>query len=208
MKVQTVLIDLVLIGLALGFWVLVRGETITNYPEKDGTIVAFGDSLTEGVGTTEGSDYVALLSERIGETIVDLGVSGDTTTDGVARLDELLEADPRIVILLLGGNDALRRLPVETTVANLATIMETVQDTGAAVLLVGVTGGLYGSRYPDEFERLAKEYGVAYVPNILSGLIGQPDYMADAIHPNNKGHVLMADRIEPPLRELMAGSSN
>lgn len=181
-----------------------RDPVVTNYPAHGGTIVAFGDSLVEGVGTTPGHTFVDLLSARIGEPIVNLGVSGDTTADGVARIAQVLAEEPRIVIVLLGGNDALHKVEPTQTVANMRTIIERINDAGAAVLLVAPPGGLYFSRtYEREYERLARTYGLAYVPNILQGFLGQPTLMADTIHPNDAGHVRMADRIEPPLRVLM-----
>jgi lysophospholipase L1-like esterase len=183
-----------------------REPQVTNYPTTGTTIIAFGDSLTEGVGTTERNDYASLLSARIGEPIINMGISGDTTADGLKRLDALLEQDPKVVILELGGNDALKRVPVETTFKNLATIIERIQAKGGAVVLVGISGGFYGTRYDKEFETLARTYGVAYVPNIVKGLLGRTEYMSDTIHPNDAGHVIIADRIEPKLREVLAGS--
>jgi acyl-CoA thioesterase I len=132
-----------------------------------------------------------------------MGVSGDATADGVKRLDALFEQDPKVVILELGGNDALKRVPVETTFQNLSTIIERIQGAGAAVVLVGITGGFYGTRYDTEFETLARTYGVAYVPNIVKGLLSKPELMADTIHPNDAGHIIMADRVEPKLREVL-----
>jgi acyl-CoA thioesterase I len=107
--------------------------------------------------------------------------------------------------VLLGGNDTLRRVPVEQTFADLAQIIERLQSVGAGVVLVGAPGGLYGTRYEKEYETLARRYGAAYVPNILQGLLRKSEYMADAIHPNNDGHRIMADRIEPALRDMLGG---
>jgi lysophospholipase L1-like esterase len=196
------------VGLLLIVLIAVSKEyKITNFPTTGETIVAFGDSITEGIGTTEGKEYVSLLSERLGVSIVNMGVSGDTSADGLRRLDQLMEANPRIVVLALGGNDALRRTPVEQTFSNLATIVERIQGAGGAVVLVGAPGAFFGNRYEKEFEKLAKTYGVAYVPNFLKGLLGKPDLMADTIHPNDAGHVLIADRIEPALRLVLEGGS-
>lgn len=177
---------------------------ITNFPTKEGPIIAFGDSLVEGVGTTPGNTFVDNLSERIGEPILNMGVSGDTTEDGVNRMQYVLDTKPRIVILLLGGNDALKRVPPEDTFKNVRTIISTFQNEGIAVLLIAPPGGIsYANRYENEYETLAKEYGVAYVPNILKGLLGKSEYMADIIHPNNEGHKIMADKIEPVLKVLL-----
>ena len=207
MSLKTLLIIIASLIMLAALWSLFNREPkVTNFPSGGTAIVAFGDSITEGVGTTQGSDYVTLLSARIGEDIINMGVSGDTTADGLKRLDALLEQDPKVEILELGGNDALKRVPVDTTFENLATIIERVQDQGGAVVLVGISGGFYGTRYDKEFEKLARTYGVAYVPNIVKGMLGKSNLMADTIHPNDAGHVIIADRIEPKLREVLKGS--
>lgn len=181
-----------------------RAHEVTNFPQSGTTIVAFGDSLVEGVGTSPGRTFVDVLSARVGEEILNLGISGNTTSDGLVRLDEVLVEDPRIVIVLLGGNDALRSVDPDVTFGNLRAIIEELQREGVAVLLVGAPGGIrHPKTYEREFKKLAEDYGTAYVPNILKGLLGRPQYMADAIHPNDAGHVIMADRIEPGLRLLL-----
>jgi len=166
--------------------------------------VAFGDSLVAGVGATAGDDFVSLLSTRIGEPIINLGVSGDTTAAALSRLDQVQAADPRIVIVLLGGNDYLRRIPKADTFANLETIIQSVQNTGAVVLLLGVRGGVVRDEYEDEFERLVKEYNVAYVEDVLSGLIGRSELMSDPIHPNDAGYRIIADRVYLVLEQILA----
>ena len=143
--------------------------------------------------------------ERLGQPIVNLGVAGDTTGDGLERLDDVMAQDPKVVIVLLGGNDTLKRVPVETTYANLDSIIKQITAKGVGVVLVGAPGGLYGGRYDDMYETLAKKHGVAYVPNILKGIISRPELMSDSIHPNDAGHVIIADRIEPLLRQVLTG---
>ncbi len=204
---QRTLFGAVLVGIAvLGIaWMTATRSTPITYPTAGTSIIAFGDSLVYGLGTTEGNDFVSLLSTRIGVSIMNLGVSGNTAADGLSRIDDVLSEDPRVVIVLLGGNDTLRRVPVEQTFADLAAIIERVQSVGAGVILVGVPGGWYGGRYDKEYATLARTYRAAYVPNILKGLIGRQEYMADTIHPNDAGHRIMADRIEPALRDMLAG---
>lgn len=201
---KNIIVFVVLAVLLLLFMFFPSGHAITNIPVKEGPIVAYGDSLVEGVGTTPGNTFVDVLSERIREPILNLGVSGDTTEDGVKRLEEVLDEKPRIVVLLLGGNDALKRVPAEDTFKNIRTIISELQSDGVAVLLVAPPGGIsYAKTYEKEFENIAQEYGVAYVPNILKGLLGKKEYMADIIHPNDVGHAIMADKIEPALRALL-----
>jgi acyl-CoA thioesterase-1 len=190
--------------LVLLFFMFGNSNNVTDLPRKAGPIVAYGDSLVSGVGTTPGNTFVNELSRRIGEDIVNLGEAGNTTADGLMRIRELEALEPRLVIILLGGNDSLRRIDPKDTFANLNTLIETLHAKNTAVLLIGITGGFsYGTQYENEFEELAERHGVAYVPNILKGLMGHTEFMADAIHPNDEGHKRMADKIEPVLRELL-----
>src|SRR5579871_6182644 len=107
-------------------------------------IVAFGDSLTAGFGAEPGNSYPDFLQKDVDAAglawhVVNMGVSGDTTTDGANRLSEVLAAKPRVVILEFGGNDGLRGLPIETTRANLVQMVETLEAAGATVILAGMT---------------------------------------------------------------------
>lgn len=176
---------------------------IYNLDSTGTTIVAFGDSLVRGVGATPGNDLFSLLSERIGEPILNMGVSGDTTADAIARLDAVLAADPRLVIIILGGNDYLKRVPRDITFGNLGQIVDTIQARGSAVLILGVRGGIIRDTYDELYEDFAREHHAGFVSNILDGLIGDPKYMADSIHPNDLGYRMIADRVEPVLRRIL-----
>ena len=176
---------------------------VTNYPSAGTDIVAFGDSLVAGTGSSDGHDFVSLLSGAIGQPIVNLGVPGDTTADGLARMSELNAYKPKVVLLLLGGNDYLKRIPQEQTFANLAAIIKDIQSRGAIVLLLGVRGGLFGDHFSSGFEDLRDTYHTAYVSNVLDGLLGEKKYMSDQVHPNDAGYRLIAERIAPVLKELL-----
>ncbi len=177
--------------------------SITNYPSQGTDIVAFGDSLVVGYGAVKEKDFVTLLSQKIGQPIVNLGVNGDTTQKGIDRLKELDKYNPKVVIVLLGGNDALQRVSAEETFANLRTIIADIHKRGAIVLLLGVRGGLVNSTFDTEFEKLTDETGVAFVPDVLDGLFGKSQYMADGIHPNDAGNAIIAERVYPVLSELL-----
>lgn len=175
-----------------------------NIPPKNETIVAFGDSLVYGVGATRGNDFVSLLEKQTGRDIVNLGVPGNTTKDGLNRIDEVLKLDPGIIILLLGGNDALRRITKEETNANLSALLSQFVDNGSAVILVGVRGGLLGDPYDEMYEDLAREYGAILVPNVLEDILLRPELTEDQIHPNNEGYVIVANRIYKKLEPLLS----
>ncbi|MFZ2719381.1 MAG: GDSL-type esterase/lipase family protein [Minisyncoccia bacterium] len=204
MKGKILGVVLVACVLLVGAWWLWggRGE-ITNYPPREGPIVAFGDSLIYGIGATSGNDLVSRLSAAIGEPIENMGVSGNTTALGLARLDAVLEKEPSIVLLLLGGNDYLQRVPRETTFAQLGTIIERLQEKGAVVVLLGVRGGVLRDSFSDEFEKLADTYGTAFVPNVLDDILGKPALMFDQIHPNDAGYARIAEKVLPVLEGVI-----
>jgi acyl-CoA thioesterase-1 len=197
------LIAVVLAGLAV-FWLFRSGGPRAARPTAGQTIVAFGDSLVEGRGATPGHDFVSVLSQRLGVPIINAGRSGDTAGAALSRLDQaVLARNPRVVIVLLGGNDYLRRVPREETFGYLATIVERIRQRGAAVLLVGVTVGILSDPYGEAYDALARRTSAGLVPDILDGIIGHADRMSDAIHPNDQGHQMIADRLEPALRDLV-----
>lgn len=204
MKYRVILFCILLVGLIVfGFLYFSRTTPITNYPSKGTDVVAFGDSLVEGAGSTEGNDFVSLLSKKIGEPIINLGHSGDTTEEGIARMGELDEYHPKVVLLLLGGNDHLRQIPVPDTHKNLAVLIENIQARGAVVLLLGVRGGLFNDRFGKEFENLRDTYHTAFVSDVLGGLFGNSEYMSDSVHPNDLGYGMIADRIYPILVSVL-----
>ncbi len=172
-----------------------QSQYITNYPPSGNTIIAFGDSLTVGVGSSSGKDFVSLLSRKLNTPIVNLGKSGDTTEDALLRIPEVLEYNPRIVIVLLGGNDVLRKIPQEKTLGNLRTIINEFQKGGAVIMLLGIRGGILRDNNKKEFMRLANDTGSLYVPNVLGGIIGNSKLMYDTIHPNDSGYAIIADRV-------------
>jgi len=107
------------------------------------------------------------------------------------------------VIVLLGGNGFLRRIPTEETFGNLGTIVDRVRRQGSAVVLVSVEVGLFTDPYRAEYEVLAQRTSAGLVPDVLDGIIGVPDLMADSIHPNDRGYEIIADRLEPVVRDLL-----
>jgi acyl-CoA thioesterase I len=166
------------------------------------TIVAFGDSLIEGHGAATKGGFVTMLSKAAGVPIENLGVGGNTSAQGKARLSEVTNKKPDIAIMLLGGNDALRGVSVETTRQNLDDILSTFTKSGTKVVLLGVVGGIpFRDPYPEMYEDLADKYDVPYVSNVLSGLIGKQEYMSDSVHPNEAGYERITNRVLPALEE-------
>lgn len=196
------IIVIIFVGLG-GYWYFFSTREVRNYPSRGTDIVAFGDSLVAGVGSSPGHDFVFLLSQKIDQPIINLGVSGDTTADALARLSGLDAYRPKVVILLLGGNDYLRRIPQVQTFENLTEIVENIQARGAIVLLLGVRGGLLNDRFDTEFKKLRNTHDTAYVSDVLDGLLGKREYMSDEIHPNDAGYARIAERVYPVLAPLL-----
>ena len=178
-------------------------------------IVAFGDSLTAGLGVPADQAYPAVLAAKLKAEgypyrVVNAGVSGDTTAGGLRRLDWALRLAPEIVIVELGTNDALRGQDLATVRANLDQIVGRFQAAGARVLIAGMRiPPNYGVRYTTEFQKMyedvAKQRRVPLMPFFLDGVGGNPRLnQADGIHPTAEGYRIIADRLWPYLKPLLS----
>lgn len=142
------------------------------------------------------------MSNKLGQTVVNAGVAGETTRGALVRIEETLDGySPRIVILSIGGNDFLQKLPRNETRVNIGRIIEKIQGRGAIVVLLGVRSGIIGGGFDEEFESLSKQYGTLYVEDVLGGIFGDTRYMSDAVHPNSRGYEIIAERIAQTLKE-------
>lgn len=182
------------------------------------TVLVVGDSLSAEYGLARGAGWVALLEktvrdEGVGARIVNASISGDTTSGGRARLAPLLaEHKPAVVVIELGGNDALRGLPVEQTHGNLAAMAQAAKAAGARVVLVGMQlppnyGRSYGERFSAMYGEIAKAEGLALVPFLLKGVADVPDaesyFQGDRIHPLARAQPLMLANVWPVLKPLL-----
>lgn len=195
-KVTLVLIVIVVGFFALMYFMKYKTPTISNYPSERTLVVAFGDSLVEGLGgTNEG--FVGYLEELVNYDIENMGNSGETTHEALARVKDVTDKKPRIVLVSLGGNDFIQRRAEADVKRDLNKVVSQIQDSGSMVVLLGVPG------YKDLHKEVAQSQNAAYVHNILSGLITNPNYMSDAIHPNDTGYQKIAQKIEPTLEKLL-----
>ncbi len=178
------------------------------------TILAFGDSLTAGYGLGASDAYPALMEQALRDKGFDVkisnaGVSGETTADGLARLDWLLEDPPDIVILEFGANDGLRGLPPEQAEQNLDAMIKGFLDKGTRVLLTGMYappnfGPEYAAKFNGMYQRLADKYQVTLYPFFLEGIYGNPAYnQYDGLHPNPKGTREITARLLPWVEKLV-----
>lgn len=182
---------------------IINSDKLSKKSGKAKTIVAFGDSLIVGVGASKGNDFISLLSKEIGQPILNLGKSGDTTVSALNRIDFAIKTNPDIVIVLLGGNDYLKKVPQEETFKNLSKIIKTFQDNGSVVILLGVRGGLLKDNFAASFEKTAKTNGAIFVPNVLDNILGEDKLMSDAIHPNDAGYKIISEKVLPELNKLL-----
>jgi acyl-CoA thioesterase I len=179
------------------------GGEVPNLDSRGSTIVCLGDSITAGVGAGRGEGYPARLEAALGVEVIDAGVSGDTSADGRARLDQALAADPWLVVVALGGNDLLRRRPIEATEADLAAIVEGVLAAGAVPLLVEVRGP-FGGGAGAMFARLGKRYGVPVVTDVVGEVLSDRRLKSDSIHPNAAGYAAIAAALAEAIEPLVA----
>ena len=196
----------------------VAQTSATSVASSSTSLLVLGDSLSAEYGLARGQGWVALLEqrlarERLSVQVVNASISGETTSGGRSRLAALLtQHRPRVVIIELGGNDALRGLPLTMTESNLLEMVKRCAGSGARVLLVGMrVPPNYGKTYAEDFEamfaRIAKREKVAWVPFFLQGIADVPDsekwFQADRIHPNASAHPRMLDNLWPALRPLL-----
>ena len=177
---------------------------VRNINSAGQAIICFGDSLTEGVGASQGEDYPSVLSRLIAAPVVNAGHRGDTTADALNRLArDVLEKNPRLVILLLGGNDFLRQVPVGDTRKNMETIVQRIQERGAMVVITGMKLGLFTDEYGAMMENIAEKFGALLVPQITKGILTDSKLKSDPIHPNGAGYRLIAERIAEKIKPLL-----
>lgn len=185
-------------------------DAVDNRPR----IVAFGDSLTAGLGVATEDTYPARLQRRLDEQglryrVINAGVSGDTTAGGVRRVEWVLKSHPDMVILELGGNDGLRGLNVQETKANLERIIQRCREASVMVVLAGMKlPPNYGADYTKAFEAiypaLAKRYRVPLIPFFLDGVAGSASLnQADGIHPTSEGYRIISEKVLEQITPLL-----
>jgi acyl-CoA hydrolase len=170
-------------------------------------VLALGDSLTEGNGVAPEEAWPALLAEKTGWVVANGGVSGDTSEAALKRLPYLLELhEPVLVLVTLGGNDMLRRIPQQQTVANLEKIIALVREHGAKPLLLAtpqpsIAGAVFQNLSPPDFYReIAEAQQVALIEDAVADVLSDPQLKVDQLHPNAAGHGLLAEKVYEELR--------
>lgn len=182
---------------------------------QDCKFAILGDSLTAGYGVESAYSFPAQLANRLNSesidcAVIDAGVSGDTTAGGASRINWVLADNPTHLMIELGGNDALRALPVAQMRDNLTKIIETAQAANVEVMLAGMLappnlGQTYGKAFSDTFVHLAQQYDLAFYPFFLEGVAGDPGLLIeDGLHPNADGTALIVDNIFPDIQAFLS----
>lgn len=162
----------------------------------DAVILAFGDSLTYGTGADKTESYPALLQTSLSQQVINAGIPGEISGEGRARLPQVLaEIQPQLVILCHGGNDLIRKLNPQQIKKNLANMIETIQKSGAEVLLVAVPEPNILLSPPDFYQELAEQYQLNLEAEVVADILSSRKLKSDPIHPNAAGYHLMAEAI-------------
>ena len=194
----------VVLFIVLGVLIYMKENKEVSYEplKKDGVILAFGDSLTYGFGAHEGFSYPAILEKKSGYRVINAGVPGEESGEGLMRLPHLLKQRPALVILCHGGNDILRKRSKEQLKSNLTQMVSLIKQSGANVLLVGVPDfHMLGFRTLGLYKEVAHESGVIYEGEVLSRIEQDRTLKSDYVHPNEKGYEMMADAFLEILRK-------
>lgn len=193
-------------------------NTSTQTPSQAPKVLIVGDSLSAEYGLTRGTGWVDHMAqqaqrESMPVQLINASISGDTTSGGVTRLPSLLKIhQPQVVIIELGGNDALRGLDMNLTQSNLLTMIKASQATGAKVLVIAMqVPPNYGANYLKQmsaaYEKVSKSTGAALNQQFLKGVADDPDplkwFQADRIHPNEKAQPLMMKNVWPQLKKML-----
>ncbi len=182
---------------------------IANSHSKGKNIICFGDSITFGYGVLPVENYPTALSKILGKNVINAGIDGDTSGEALKRLkSDVLERDPYLVIVEFGGNDFLRKTPVEDTVSNIRKMVADIQAHGAMVAVVDISAGLFLAEYGSAYKKLAKDTKSIFVPHVLTGIITNPSMKSDFLHPNQDGYQIIAQRVYKEIVPYIAGTAS
>lgn len=196
MRVWFIVICLLLIGC--------QKAAYENIP-ADGTILAFGDSLTYGYNVDTAQSYPAVLARLSGRKVINAGVSGETTVDGLGRFKKLLdERHYDFVIIFEGGNDILRNSSAAQTKANLAKMINLARQKNIPSLLIAVPEKSIFVRDAPFYKELADAHGVPLMQAVVGDLLTQPQYKSDRVHFNQAGYEKLAKAIYAKMKRLGA----
>jgi len=194
----------VVLAVYFGYRQFFHHPPVKNPRPAGENIICFGDSLTYGTGASQGMDYPTQLSRLIGKPVINAGIPGDTTATALARLErDVLGRSPRIVLITLGGNDMKNRQDRDRAFRNLKAIITSIQGRGALVIVGGLDVPIWGRGFQENYRKVCEETGAVLVPDILKDLLGNPEKMSDAIHPNDAGYGVMAGYFHEAMKKYL-----
>ena len=166
-----------------------------------GKIVCFGDSITQGYMVDPRDSYPTRLSIHLGEEVINLGVSGDTSFDGRARISQVLSIRPDLTVVEFGINDFLSETPVELCMDNLSAICTHLVDGGSRLALAGFKiPGFEPGPWPGMYQELARRHGAILIEDIFDGISGRQEcFLSDGLHPNQEGYRVIASKVAQAL---------
>ena len=186
------------------FLVCVLVSCSNNKQIKFNNVVCFGDSLTEGYGSTDGKTYPYYLQQLVNVPVINKGIDGNTTKDGLDRLDDILQFKNSLVIVEFGANDFFWQVPMQETRNNIEQIVKSLKQNNCTVVLVStedkhllITNNLY-----DILKTVAKENNILFIDGILNEIWDDRSLFSDEVHPNSDGYKLVADKIYKNIKHL------
>lgn len=182
-------------------------KVVVNKLPKGAKVVALGDSLTYGYGAERGQDYPSVLSKKTAWQIDNMGINGDTSADVLARLDKVMQKSPRLVLLGIGGNDVLRRVPSDKTTHNITQIIKRLQDGGIQVVLIAQphlsVSAAFGKASDNPiYPKIATNTQVPLVAKLWSNILSDKSLKSDQIHANAQGYAYFAEGIYKALQKI------
>lgn len=177
---------------------------VVDFGSGKGSIICFGDSITEGYGLRMADSYPYQLGLLLDEAIINTGISGETSSEALLRLKkDVLDKNPRLVIVQFGGNDLYHQISYKVTLANNDSIVEQISKAGAvAVLLIG-EAKMLAPRYLEGFREIAKHRQILLIEDAIDEIVKDPGLRIDDVHPNARGYKIIARRIAKVIQSLL-----
>ncbi len=190
-----------LIWLTLFLFIQACSDPRLDAIPNNGVILAFGDSLTYGIGAAKSHSYPEILTKLADRQVINAGISGEATQQGLARFPSVLDQyRPHTVILLQGGNDILRNYDLQQTKQNLSKMIQLAHERGIQIVLIAVPEKKLFSNTAGLYRELADEFQLVFDNDLIASLLRQPKYKSDTVHFNQAGYTLMAEKIHQLLK--------
>ena len=169
------------------------------------SIICFGDSLTQGYGATENKNYPHFLQQLTNITVINKGINGNTSKDGLDRIDDILKIQDALVIIEFGANDFFQQIPLNETKNNIIQIIDKLQNVGDVVVLVSTEDNQLKNQY-NMLKNVAKKKNVLFIDGILNEIWNDRSLFSDDVHPNTSGYKLVAEKIYKNIKPLLDNS--